>query len=157
MNIYEVLAGNPREIERVDHNGYTLRLVVGPDMSFALVDAIAENWEMVEVEPIEVGDVVKWYEDSAEVTVAGMFQGEAACIYDNGAFIVKPIKNLTLIRKGAKVHTFEGVKWSIATLKDAPELKRSSPFVGEKNMEHFAQFEFDGKRFTMTLKEESDG
>ncbi len=120
---------------------------------------------LVEPEPvIEVRDVVRHNHTECietDCTVGYMGNSDEKCWLENemgcNNCIVSTDK-LTLIRKGPKTITFEGVKWSIATLKDAPELKRSSPFIGDQNMKHFAQFEFDNERYIMTLtKEERNG
>lgn len=77
----------------------TPSLKEAPCIPFPL--AIDNNWKVVQPD-IEVGDVVKWYEDSAEVTVGGIFGGEACLIYEQGTFIVKPLADLALIHKGSK-------------------------------------------------------
>ena len=77
--------------------------------------AMDDNWEVVEDEVIEVGDVVKssgatlihlertviWYNKSS-VTAVVQFETDAPERV--------PRDSLTLISKGPKVHTFEGVE-----------------------------------------------
>lgn len=100
---------------------------------------------------IEVGDVVKWFDDSFEVTVAGINNTEekACLIYDDNSFTVRPLSDLTLIRKGPKVHRFEGVEWH-------KEWHQAIPF---SNPDTNMGVELDamcsnGKHYTLTLTEE---
>lgn len=127
------------------------------EMSYAADSAAYARATAPDDKPvIEVGDVVRWYENSMEVTVGGLFEGEACLIYDNGTFIVKPISDLTLIRKGPKVHTFEGVglseihgrynnSWVVP-------MSNKNPMQNEGNL--FTELRRDGKRYTLTLTEE---
>lgn len=108
-------------------------------------------------EDIAIGDVVKVNNcNPSECEVLGYNEPQITLnsIHNRGCVCYSKSDRVIDIRKGPKTHTFEGVRWQTATLEVAPELTRSSPFIDRENMEHFAQFEADGKTYKMTLTEE---
>ena len=110
------------------------------------------DWEVVKPEVIEVGD---------EITIEGLgFGRDGATIHDveeirpDGVIHARPRtvaiverEKCTLIRKGPKVHTFEGVEWFDNGSIIFPHKGGSDPFsAGLRKLV--------GKTYTMTLKEE---
>jgi hypothetical protein len=79
----------------------------------------ATDWEVIEPETIEVGDVVREGEDGPDAYVVAISEEvdvteQSACIRlhcDGSLKGAYPMSWLTLIRKGPKKHVFEGVSF----------------------------------------------
>ncbi len=122
-------------------------------------DLFETEFEFVKPETIEAGEG-DWLKDEECLSQ----RCEAKMTQDNGERVglssltascmcIKPIKNLTLIRKGPKVHTFEGVTfdeqgmpWKTVTSGCPLELH------GEGSQ--FGKLKNNNKNYTMTLTEE---
>ena len=77
-----------------------------------LVDLTATDWEVVEDEVIEVGDTCTYGDDLETMTLNIIhINPNKSCVSidERGQSQHIHIDHLTLIRKGPKVHTFEGV------------------------------------------------
>ena len=105
---------------------------------------------------IEVGDIVT-YGESPEMLVTFVKETRASIIKEDTVTLPSygvPCKDLKLIRKGPKVHTFEGVTAqmtkceSVPTFFDSDGMNLPKRFLGEANT--FV------KTYTIDIKEESD-
>lgn len=148
MTIQEVMrmAGKVEEIRRRAWEPWRA-IRQGDNIIFEYVDFNATDWEVVENKPvIEVGDIVrlegiKW----DGVLVARDENNDRVCVtYGSGYFNVDYFRKLTLIRKGPKVHTFEGACFYF----NGDYLNLTGLKVGNETGVK------EGKTYTMTLKEE---
>ena len=108
---------------------------------FTWRDYFKGEFEFVEDEVIEVGDVVKWGADDYESIVEAL-SPVTACIRWDGTLYIRMISDLTLISKGPRVHTFEGEINDI-------HFKDGDPYNG--GAQHFQSGPF--KRLTLTEEE----
>lgn len=111
--------------------------------------AISDKWEVYVPEPsIEPGDVVRVnsISYSGRVEVVSFWRKMAFVKFEDGDVREYPIKNLTLIRKGPKVHTFEGISWEQKyggyPVPTGSDILKTRDLIG------------NGKTYTMTLTEE---
>jgi len=130
-----------------------------PGESFHVMQAVNELRMPLEV--IEIGDTAKRTDihggSCREGIVAGINHDEqAVIIYPDCQFGVAPIDRLKFIRKGPKVHTFEGVHYENPDGSQYPmayqNIGRVMGSIAARGLVN------NGKTYTMTLKEEvSDG
>lgn len=122
-----------------------------PDMN----DYASSDWEVVQ-EEIEVGDVVKPSDGKRDFgmrVVAKDMTGLCALVADENGLVceTRMQENLALIRKGPKVHTFEGV-----TVWSGPNGYYLSDNEDGKSMESLGSIHEGRRKHTMTLEEVED-
>ena len=150
---------NCATVPRMDSNKDLTHGIGGEEYSLGVSDLTATDWEVVKDEVIEVGDEV---DTTGSIIKRGVVEyirhGTAMCYVSLPGYYgdcpqVLSARNLTLIRKGPKVHTFEGVR--LIKIKEADEIG-SSYVVPKKHNLGFIPFKMakDGKTYTMTLTEE---
>jgi hypothetical protein len=120
------------------------------DSTLSVADLTATDWEVVEPETIEVGDVVhQCLNDNAVVRAVCKINDEACIQWDDGSIGIYPFDKLTLIRKAPRKHVFEGVEFSMEDM--------SAKMVSWKgNVGDMYPFSDKGKTYRMELTEEAD-
>ena len=109
----------------------------------------ATDWEVVEDEVIEVGDVVQGFMENGTVIHRGDFStnGERVIILDKqGAFWIDKVSNCALIFKSPKAHTFKGVRWE--------QKYGGYPVPTGRDMVEARNLIDNGKTYTITATEE---
>jgi hypothetical protein len=102
---------------------------------------------------IEVGDWVSLYGTGVYKLIAR--NSANVCLDDGMGFKLAGIEELTLIRKGPKVYTFESVEiWEHGTRANPAYYPRGYK-EGVEPQELLKQFHRDGKWYSMTLTEKS--
>ena len=121
------------------------------------LDKLAERMSP-KPDKIEVGDVVKaacLRRDECEVIGSIKGEGFAALHSKHDALCackMRPLSDLDLIRKGPKVHVFEGIKVKAGEARDFIQL----PFMMKVNKIVVTTPIETGKNYTMTLTEEDN-
>ena len=123
-----------------------------PAFALTLHDYLTRNdWEFVEEEVIEVGDIVKYGTDPRECEVIAVSE-EEVCWEEVGNFCsTSDLDRLTLVSKGPTVHVFKSVG-----------ITKNGGLIGE-DVEHslhekgcaFYNLRANGKTYEATFKEEA--
>jgi hypothetical protein len=139
-------------------NGAPLLLSNGNAWGHRLDQLTATDWEVIEPETIEVGDVVERPGRSLEYEVVFIHHVEGmACIHNMACHLqLVKIESLTLIRKGNKKHVFEAIEWRKmqVTKPDAfgyTEVRAPMSRILEQGLGDLCD---NGKTYRMTLEEE---
>jgi hypothetical protein len=140
----------------IDKTGYWIlgtpdkpNLLMRPDGTEAKITIghlTATDWQVVEPETIEVGDVVRHKNVPGEAIAIGINERHCAYQYKDGTLNIGFTSDLTLIHKGKPKHVFEGVEL-YQRVDDAVATVPKGGYLAKT---------YQGKTYRMELTEEAE-